>query len=137
MTPQAIVTALLEDDSLDSFEGNPGDWDLNDPEQHRAWKLRFFPPKSPQEARQAGVDWYIKDFRKWRIAPQTSTPNVADFRTSAGMATGRNRRRKSYGYRDTYSMRERGWPTAIRRPDGTLKKKRPVEAPTPTPNFQI
>lgn len=137
MTPQAIVAVLLESDSLDSFEGNPGDWNLDDPQQYRAWKLRFFPPKNAQEARAAGVDWFIKDYRKWRI-PQQAARTGADFKTSAGMATGRNRRRKSYGYRDTYSMRERGWPTALRRPDGTLKQKRaPLPPPEKPADFNI
>ncbi len=132
MTAQAIADALLESHSLDSLEGNPGDWNLDDPEQLRAWRLRFFPPKSAQEARQRGVDWFIKDFTKWRV-PKQAAHTGADFKTSAGMATGRNRRRKSYGYRDTYSMRERGWPTAERRPDGTLRQKRPAEPAPPKP----
>lgn len=131
MIAQAVVDALLES-SLDSLEGNPGDWNLDDPKQRRAWRLRFFPPKNAAEARAAGVDWFIKDFSKWRV-PKQAAHTGADFKTSAGMATGRNRRRKSYGYKDTYSMRERGWPTAIRRPDGTLRTKRPVEPPPPKP----
>ena len=56
------------------------------------------------------------------------------FRNSATMARNRNARRKSFGFTDTYSMRERGWPTAYRRPDGTERKRRkqpeiPVDEP--------
>lgn len=38
------------------------------------------------------------------------------------MSVNRNARRKSFGYRDTYSLRDRGWPTANRGFDSRVKK---------------
>jgi len=117
---QAIVYALLENDSLDSFEGNEGwDWDQvfkPGTEQHRRYNLRFNPPKSEGEARKLGVNWYIKDHRKYTFNPEGSgiIPNPPYPRNSHTMATNRNLRRKSFGYRDVYSTRDRDWPSGGR-----------------------
>lgn len=139
MNAHELVNHLLE--NLDSMEGVP-DYDefftkaLREPNspEGRQHRLQSSPPKSAAEARRMGVNWYIKDRKKYTF----SDPEVSGrppFQNSRTMATNRNLRRKSFGYRDTYSMRERGWPTAYRRPDGSLKKERPT--PEPPPKYEI
>jgi hypothetical protein len=139
MTAAQIVDVLLE--NLDYLEGVP-DFDeflttaIRDPksQEARLHRLRWNPPKSAQEARGMGVNWYIKQGRKYTFSdPETSSR--VPFQNSKTMATNRNIRRKSFGYRDTYSMRERGWPTSERRPDGSLIKHRPL--PEPPPKYEI
>lgn len=64
-------------------------------------------------------------------------PNAGMFRNSATMSRNRNARRKSFGASDyRYSLADRGWPTAYRRPDGKLRKKRtPPEMPVDEPQI--
>jgi hypothetical protein len=136
---QQIVDALLE--NLDSLEGVP-DFDeflttaIRDPKspEARINNLRWSPPKTADEARRMGVNWFIKNGRKYTFSMPEVSSRVP-FQNSKTMATNRNIRRKSFGYRDTYSMRERGWPTSERRPDGSLIKHRPV--PEPPPKYEI
>lgn len=109
---------------------------IRDPKspEGRQHRLSSRPPSNAREARAMGVNWYIKQGRKYTFSdPQTSSR--PPFQNSRTMATNRNIRRKSFGYRDTYSMRERGWPTAYRRPDGSEKKQRPL--PEPPPKYEI
>lgn len=139
MNAQHIVDALLE--NLDSMEGVPDydAWflkavrDAGSPEG-RQYRLSRNPPSNAREARAIGVNWFIKNRRKYTFSDPVE-PSPAMFQNSKTMATNRNQRRKSFGYRDTYSMRERGWPTAYRRQDGSLKKDRP--APEPPPKYEI
>jgi len=115
-----LVYTLLESDSLDSLEGNEGwDWDQvfkPGTEQHRRYKLRFDPPKSEGEARKLGVNWYIKNHRKYTFNQQGSGVSEPPGypRKSHTIATNRNLRRKSFGYSDVYSTRERNWPSGGR-----------------------
>lgn len=61
----------------------------------------------------------IYDGQRWKfIASQgywaqvtLAAPEPQMYRNSATMCRNRNDRRKAMGYTDTYSMRERGWPT--------------------------
>ncbi len=133
MNAEQIVDILLE--NIDSLEGVP-DYDeflkkaVSDPksEEGRQWSLKNWPPKSKAEALKLGVNWFIKGGRKYTFSRGTEYPET--FYNSRTIATNRNARRKSFGYRDTFSMRERGWPTAYRNPDGTEKNRRqPPEQP--------
>lgn len=115
MTAQDIVKHLLEDEPLDSLEGVPdyGEWfgkalKPGTPE-HRDYRLRRDKPRSPREAAALGVNWYIKDGRKYTFS--MAEPEHGGYpRKSHTLATNRNLRRKSFGYRDVYSTRERNWP---------------------------
>lgn len=112
MTASEIVEALLENDSLDSFEDVP-DWEnihLTGSPGHREYRLRYRKPTSPEEARMLGVDWYVKDHRRWPVQRDyaASAPMA---RHSVTLAANRNAKRQSYGYTDVYSIRDRGWPT--------------------------
>jgi hypothetical protein len=139
MTALEVVNALLE--NLDSMEGVP-DFDeflttaIRDPKspEGRQHRLSSSPPSSAREARSMGVNWYIKHGKKYTFSDPAVSSRVP-FQNSKTMATNRNARRKSFGYRDTYSMRERGWPTSERRPDGSLIKHRPQ--PEPPPKYEI
>lgn len=119
MTAQDIVKRLLEDEPLDSLEGVPdyGDWfskalKPGTPE-HRDYRLRRDKPRSPREAAALGVNWYIKDGRKYTFS--MAEPEYGGYpRKSHAQATSRNLRRKSFGYRDVYSTRERDWPSGGR-----------------------
>lgn len=119
MTAQHILRHLLEDDPLDSLEGVP-DYDAwrqkaFDPKtpEHRQWRLLHQKPRSPYEARALGVDWYIKDGRKYTFS--MAEPDYGGYpRKSHTLATNRNLRRKAFGYRDVYSTRERDWPSGGR-----------------------
>lgn len=117
MTAQHIVDRLLEAEPLDSLEGTP-DFDefmqqhfSRDPlNPSREWKLRYQKPKSPAEAKALGVNWYIKQGRKYTFSPPD--PEYGGYpRNSHTMATNRNQRRRSFGFTDTYSVRERDWPS--------------------------
>jgi hypothetical protein len=139
MNAHQLVEHLLE--SMDSLEGVP-DFDefitkaIRDPNSSEARinNLRYHPPTNAGEARRMGVNWYIKRGQKYTFSePETSSR--PPFQNSNTMATNRNVRRKSFGYRDSYSMRERGWPTSERRPDGSLIKHRPL--PEPPPKYEI
>lgn len=143
MNAREIIEQETED-SRDSFEGNPRP-DALDPDWYR-WHMMdrdFNPPRSPNEARRRGIPWYMPG-GKLRRGPKIHvdldvraagpTTTGADFKKSAAQCRTRNDKRKSYGYKDTYSMRERGWPTAIRNPDGSLKKPR---IPKPPENWEI
>lgn len=117
---QAIVDILLENDSLDSYEGVT-DWDPAEmfrpgTQQHREFMLRYHPPKSKWEAKKLGVNWYIKDFRKYTFDPDEASASEPPLypRKSHSIATGRNQRRRSFGYTDVYSTRERDWPSGGR-----------------------
>jgi len=117
MTARQIVAGLLEAEPLDSLEGVPDFDDFR--QQHfgrnplnpsREWKLRYQKPTNPKEARALGVNWYIQNGRKHTLA--TAEPEYGGYpRNSHTMATNRNLRRKSFGYRDVYSTRERNWPS--------------------------
>jgi len=116
MTAQDIVNRLLEAEPLDSLENVPdyADWRTKafDPKtrEHREWRLRNQKPTSPAEARALGVNWYVKQGRKYTFS--MAEPSSGGYpRNSHTMATNRNLRRKSFGYRDTYSVRERDWPS--------------------------
>ena len=65
--------------------------------------------------------------------PQKPEPQM--YRKSAAQCRTRNEKRKSYGYKDTYSMRERGWPTDYRRPDGSIRKPRTKPVPVDEPEI--
>lgn len=116
MTATDIVKTLLEDEPLDSMEGVPDydDWrtkafDEKTPE-HRAWRLIWQKPTNSREARALGVNWYIKQGRKYTFS--LAEPELGGYpRNSHTMATNRNQRRKSFGFNDTYSVRERDWPS--------------------------
>lgn len=115
LTAQNIVDHLLETE-LDSLEAVPDydDWRTKafDPKtpEHRAWRLIWQKPTSPREAQALGVNWYIKQGRKYTFS--LAEPEHGGYpRNSHTMATNRNLRRKSFGYRDTYSVRERDWPS--------------------------
>lgn len=120
MTAQDIVRALLEDEPLDSLEGVPeyGEWfgkalKPGTPE-HRDYRLRHDKPRSPREAAALGVNWYIKDGRRYTFS--LAEPEHGGYpRKSHSLATNRNARRRSFGYRDVYSTRERDWPMPNRR----------------------
>lgn len=132
-----IVDVLLE--NIDSLEGVPN-YDefltkaIREPnsEEGRHYRLKNWPPKSKAEAKHMGVNWFIKGGRKYTFSQATEHPET--FYNSRTMATNRNARRKSFGYRDTYSMRERGWPTAYRKPDST--ERYPWRSPEQT-QFEI
>lgn len=119
MTAQHILRHLLEDEPLDSLEGVP-DYDAwrqkaFDPKtpEHREWRLLHQKPRSPREAAALGVNWYIKDGRKYTFS--MAEPDYGGYpRKSHTLATNRNLRRKSFGYRDVYSTRERDWPSGGR-----------------------
>lgn len=120
MTAQDIVNRLLEAEPLDSLEAVPeyGEWfskalQPGTPE-HRDYRLRRDKPRSPEEARALGVDWFIKDGRRYHVSLAEPTPGGYP-RNSSTMATNRNLRRKSFGYRDVYSTRERNWPMPSRK----------------------
>ena len=119
MTAQDIVKRLLEDEPLDSLEGVPnyGDWRMKafkpGTPEHRDYRLRHDKPRSPREAAALGVNWYIKDGRKYTFSMATPEPGGYP-RKSHTLATNRNLRRKSFGYRDVYSTRERDWPSGGR-----------------------
>jgi len=109
------VRALLEDEPLDSLEGVPNydEWFGNalkpGTPEHRDYRLRRDKPRSPREAMALGVNWYIKDGRRYTFS--LAEPEHGGYpRKSHTMATNRNLRRKSFGYRDVYSTRERNWP---------------------------
>lgn len=133
-----IVDILLE--NLDSLEGVP-DYDefltkaIRDPksEEGRQFHLKNWPPKTKAEAIQMGVNWFIKGGRKYTFS--RGEGEASTFYNSRTMSLNRNARRKSFGYRDTYSMRERGWPTAYRNPDGSEKKRRTL--PEPPDKYEI
>lgn len=117
MTAQDIVKHLLEAEPYDSMEGTP-DFDefmaqhfsANPLKPSREWKLRYEKPHNPREARALGVNWYIKDGRRYTFS--MAEPDYGGYpRKSHTLATNRNQRRKSFGYRDTYSVRERDWPS--------------------------
>ncbi len=144
----SIARQLVE--NLDSLEGVP-DWRTwiqtafkgpGTPE-NRDYRLRFDPPVNKDQAVALGVNWYMKDGKKYTfIAPDRKAPTPSGvFQNSATMSRNRNIRRKSFGYPDhNYSMRSRGWPTAIRRPDGSLRKQHapPVGAAEPPPiNYDV
>ena len=116
MTATDIVKHLLEDEPLDSMEGVPdyNAWRTKafDPKtpEHRHWRLLHQKPTSPREARGLGVNWYIKNGRRYTFS--IAEPDYGGYpRKSHTLATNRNQRRKSFGYRDTYSVRERDWPS--------------------------
>lgn len=116
MTAQQIVRELLEAEPLDSLEGVPDMETVLMPgtPENREHKLRYDPPKSAREAVARGVDWFIKQGRKYRTT--IADPGQGGYpRNSHTMATNRNQRRKSFGYRDVYSTRERDWPMPNRR----------------------
>jgi len=102
--------ALIE--NLDSMEGVP-DFDLifkEGTKEHREYSLRHRPPQNANQALARGVSWYIKDGRKINFSlPQPSHSGYPQ--KSHSIATGRNERRQRMGYRDTYSTRERDWPS--------------------------
>lgn len=115
MTATQIVAHLLETE-MDSMEGVPdyNDWRTKafDPKtpEHHAWRLIHQKPTNPREARQMGVNWYIKQGRKYTFS--LAEPEHGGYpRNSHTMATNRNQRRKSFGFTDTYSVRERNWPS--------------------------
>jgi hypothetical protein len=112
MTAHDIVRHLLEDEPLDSLEGVPSMDTVLTPgtKENREWRLRYDPPRTQREAAARGVDWFIKDRRKYHVS--LADPDYGGYpRKSHTMATNRNLRRKSFGYRDTYSVRERDWPS--------------------------
>jgi hypothetical protein len=119
MTAQDIVKRLLEDEPLDSLEGVPdyGDWRMKafnpGTPEHRDYRLRHDKPRNAREAAALGVNWYIKDGRKYTFSMATPEPGGYP-RKSHAQATSRNQRRKSFGYRDVYSTRERDWPSGGR-----------------------
>lgn len=117
MTAHEIVKHLLEAEPLDSLEDTP-DFDefmqqhfSRDPlKPSREWKLRYQKPTNQREAQALGVNWYIKQGRKYTFS--LAEPEHGGYpRNSHTMATNRNQRRKSFGYTDTYSVRERDWPS--------------------------
>jgi hypothetical protein len=134
-----IVDVLLE--NLDSLEGVPTNdeyfakmLDPNSPESRERY-LRWHPPKTKKEAIRRGVNYFIQNGRKQMINVTVGDGEPGMFFNSRTMATNRNARRKSFGYPDTFSMRERGWPTAYRNPDGTEKKRR--QPPEPPQRYEI
>jgi hypothetical protein len=137
-TAALIVDLLLE--NLDSLEGVPN-YDefltkaIRDPksEEGRQFSLKNWPPKTKAEAMRMGVNWFVKGGRKYTFSQGSEYPST--FYNSRTMAINRNARRKSFGYRDTFSMRERGWPTAYRNPDGS--EKRPHKIPEPPSKYEI
>jgi len=115
MTAQNIVRHLLEDEPLDSLEGVPDFDTVLQPgtRENREHKLRHDPPRSPDQARARGVNWYIKQGKKYTFS--MAEPQQGGYpRKSHTLATNRNLRRKSFGYRDVYSTRERDWPSGGR-----------------------
>lgn len=115
MTATQIVAHLLETE-MDSMEGVPdyNDWRTKafDPKtpEHRAWRLIWQKPTNPREALALGVNWYVKNGRRYNFSIAEPEPSGYP-RNSHTMATNRNQRRKSFGYTDTYSVRERDWPS--------------------------
>jgi len=114
---QAIVDTLLEDDSLDSLEGAEP-WDYSQAlkpgtEQYRLYRLQYDPPRNADEARGLGVNWFIRDGRKYTF--DTAYEPGGYPRKSHTIATNRNLRRRSFGYTDVYSTRQRNWPTPSRK----------------------
>ncbi len=112
MNADTLVSILLEDDSLDSLESVP-DWASTYEKGSPGWRerqLRYWKPRTPKEAEELGVDWYVKDHRKVPVKREyaASAPMA---RHSVTLATNRNAKRASYGYTDLYSIRDRGWPT--------------------------
>ena len=120
MTAQDIVKRLLEDEPLDSLEGVPeyGDWQRKALQpgtpEHRDYRLRRDKPRNRREAAALGVNWYIKDGRKYTFSlPKSERGGYPQ--NSHTLAASRNARRLSFGYSDVYSTRERNWPTPSRR----------------------
>lgn len=119
MTAQDIVKHLLEDEPLDSLEGVPdySEWfskalQPGTPE-HRDYRLRRDKPRSPRDAASLGVDWFVKNGRRYHVS--LAEPEISGYpRKSHAQAMSRNQRRKSFGYRDVYSTRERDWPSGGR-----------------------
>lgn len=116
MIARQIVDRLLEAEPLDSLEGVP-DFDefmqqhfSRDPlNPSREWRLRYKKPSSPAEARALGVNWYVKNGRKFTTS--MAEPDYGGYpRKSHTLAANRNARRRSFGARDVYSTRERDWP---------------------------
>jgi hypothetical protein len=70
-------------------------------------------PRSPADARKLGVGWFFKDGKIWTNVSR-KVDNRVPFTNSKTMSMNRNKRRQGFGYKDTYSMRERGWPTGQR-----------------------
>lgn len=120
MTAQDIVDRLLEAEPLDSLEGVPDydEWFTKSlhpgTPEHRDYRLLHNKPRSAAEARALGVDWFIKDGRRYHVSLAEPPPGGYP-RKSHTMATNRNLRRKSFGYRDVYSTRERDWPMPNRK----------------------
>lgn len=115
MTAQQIVDRLLEAEPLDSLEGVPDFETVLTPgtPENREYKLRHDPPRSAGEAAERGVNWFIKNGRKYTTS--FAEPDYGGYpRKSHTIATNRNLRRKSFGYRDVYSTRERDWPSGGR-----------------------
>lgn len=117
MTAQNIVDQLLEAEPLDSLEGVPDfdeffaqNFSVDPLNPTREWKLRYQKPTNQREAETLGVNWYVKNGRRYTFT--VGEPEYGGYpRNSHTMATNRNARRKSFGYRDTYSVRERDWPS--------------------------
>lgn|SRR5512143_74504 len=120
MTAQDIVDRLLEAEPLDSLEAVPDydEWFTKSlhpgTPEHRDYRLLHNKPRDAKEARALGVDWFIKDGRRYHVSLAEPPPGGYP-RKSHTMATNRNLRRKSFGYRDVYSTRERNWPMPSRK----------------------
>jgi hypothetical protein len=103
-------------ESLEGFEGVPEE----DPRfiegtpERKAWLLKLDPPRSARQAQARGVDWFIKDGRRYHVTIG-ETPPAYYPPNSEKIARTRNLKRQSYGYRDVYSTRERDWPMPNRR----------------------
>jgi len=58
-----------------------------------------------------GKRWkFVASRGYWAQVTFPDKPSSPMFRNSKTMCRNRNDRRKSFGYTDAYSMRERGWP---------------------------
>lgn len=124
MPARDILERLFEAEPLDSLEGVP-EWN---PEnvykpgtlEYRADQLRWHRPGGVADAKRLGVNWYIKNGRKFTFSSaEPEAPNYP--RNSNTMATNRNARLRSFGMGDRVkSTAERNWPTPSR--SGYYKK---------------
>ena len=63
---------------------------------------------------QDGKRWAWNNRQQRYLQIDLAPPQPPMYRNSVTMCRNRNERRKAFGYTDTYSIRERGWPYAVR-----------------------
>jgi len=113
MTAREII------ENIDSMEGG---FDPNPPDEHEQEIQRFL--HGHRSGRRYQPREHSIQFRSQapKFAEQwPSQPNWHLGHRSSRMSMNRNNRRKSFGYSDTYSLRDRGWPLVNRGHDRRRK----------------